>query len=89
MEFFQQLISMGPDGKDIINISAPHLWFPGGGLQSPCLKAFHKDIGYDWREGITHCCSFYLLDWADYVAKKENLLKDSAYKEVKRNPTPL
>ena len=61
VEFFQQLISVGLDDKDIINISAPHLWFPGGGLQSPCLKVFHKDIGYDWREGGTHCCFFYLL----------------------------
>ena len=62
MKFFQQLISMGPDDKDIINLSALHLWFPGGGLQSPCLKVFHKDSGYDWREGGgTHCCSFYLL----------------------------
>ena len=45
-----KLVSMGPDDKDIINISAPHLWFPGGGLQSPCLKVFHEDIGHDRRE---------------------------------------
>ena len=32
-EFLQKLVSLGPDDKDIIDVPAPHLWFPGGGLQ--------------------------------------------------------
>ena len=61
MEFLQTLISMGPDDKNIVDIPAPHLRFPGGGLQGTCLKVFHEDVSQNRGQGRTHCCSFYLL----------------------------
>ena len=61
MEFFQPLISMGPDDKKIVDIPAPHLRFPRGGLQGTCLKVFHEDVSQNRGQGRTHYCSFYLL----------------------------
>ena len=69
MEFLQLLVSMRPDDKDIIEVPVPHLWFPGGSLQGPCLKVFHEDVGHKWREGRPHCCFFYLF--IEVLAKLE------------------
>ena len=44
MELLQPLISIGPDNKNIVNVSAPHLRFPGGGLQGTYLEVFHEDV---------------------------------------------
>ena len=57
MEFLQTLISMGPDDKNIVDVPAPHLRFPGGGLQGICLKVFHEDVCQNRGQGRSHCCS--------------------------------
>ena len=40
----------GPDEKDGLEKFSPHLWFPGGGLQSTCFKVFH-DIVHNMDTG--------------------------------------
>ena len=71
VEFLQLLVTMGPDDKDSINVRAPHLWFPKGGLQSLHFKAFHEHFGHDWREGnpvaAPSACSHFCLALQDLL----------------------